>query len=130
MKLATKDTSSWRASSADARLMCAEQTNFPHCSTTMQHLGQEIDVVWFKRDLRIRDHAPLVQALRDGRRVLLLHTYEPARTSHTPRPATRHLTFRWQAWTSLCAEVSALLGSAGGNGCSVGACVGGIPVPT
>ncbi|MGB0463008.1 MAG: deoxyribodipyrimidine photo-lyase, partial [Flavobacteriales bacterium] len=73
----------------------------------MQHLGQKIDVVWFKRDLRIRDHAPLAQALRDGRRVLLLHTFEPADLAH-PTTSNRHLTFRWQAWTSLCAEVSAL----------------------
>ena len=87
--------------------MCAEQTNFPQCSTTMQHHGQEIDVVWFKRDLRIRDHAPLAQALRKGRRVLLLHTYEPQGLAH-PTTSNRHLRFRWQAWTGLCAEVNAL----------------------
>ena len=73
----------------------------------MQHLGQKIYVVWFKRDLRIRDHAPLAQALRDGRRVLLLHTFEPEDLAH-PATSNRHLTFRWQAWTSLCAEVSGL----------------------
>ena len=73
----------------------------------MQHHGQEIDVVWFKRDLRIRDHAPLAQALRKGRRVLLLHTYEPQGLAH-PTTSNRHLRFRWQAWTGLCAEVNAL----------------------
>ena len=39
-EIGNKDTSSWRASSADARLMCAEQTNFPSvpqpCSTTVR----------------------------------------------------------------------------------------------
>ena len=73
----------------------------------MQQRGREIDVVWFKRDLRIRDHAPLAQALRKGRRVLFLHTFEPADLAH-PTTSNRHLLFRWQAWTSLCAEVSAL----------------------
>ena len=33
-------------------------------------------VVWFKRDLRIRDHAPLMEALRHGP-VLGLYLYEP-----------------------------------------------------
>ena len=89
----------------------------------MQHLGQKIDVVWFKRDLRIRDHAPLAQALRDGRRVLLLHTFEPADLAH-PTTSNRHLTFRWQAWTSSVRR-GERLGLAGGNGCSGGACVGG-----
>ena len=49
----------------------------------MQRAAQvSVDVVWFKQDLRIRDHAPLAQALREGRRVVLLHTFEQ-KTSHT-----------------------------------------------
>ena len=66
-----------------------------------------IDVVWFKRDLRIRDHAPLAQALSQGRHVLLLHVYEPVDLDH-PTTSNRHLNFRWQAWQQLCDEVRAL----------------------
>jgi deoxyribodipyrimidine photo-lyase len=36
-----------------------------------------ISVVWFKRDLRLRDHAPLRAAIAAGRPVLLLYVFEP-----------------------------------------------------
>ena len=36
-----------------------------------------INVVWFKRDLRLADHAPLKAALEDGRPCLLLYCFEP-----------------------------------------------------
>lgn len=39
------------------------------------------DVVWFKCDLRIRDHQPLSSALLAGSKVLLLHLFEPGRSS-------------------------------------------------
>ena len=38
-----------------------------------------IDVVWFKRDLRIRDHAPLLAAAASGRPILCLMLLEPLR---------------------------------------------------
>jgi len=37
-----------------------------------------VHVVWFKRDLRLRDHAPLKEALRVGHPVLLLYIWEPS----------------------------------------------------
>ncbi|MBO6573804.1 MAG: deoxyribodipyrimidine photo-lyase [Rhodothermales bacterium] len=36
-----------------------------------------IDIVWFKRDLRVRDHRPLVEAAASGRPLLCLYVYEP-----------------------------------------------------
>lgn len=36
-----------------------------------------IDVVWFKRDLRVHDHAPLAAAAQTGRPVLALYIVEP-----------------------------------------------------
>ena len=39
--------------------------------------------------------------------MLLLYTFEPEDLAH-PTTSNRHLVFRWQAWTSLCAEVNAL----------------------
>jgi deoxyribodipyrimidine photo-lyase len=40
-------------------------------------LSKGISVVWFKRDLRLRDHAPLQQAINTRRPVLLLYIAEP-----------------------------------------------------
>ncbi len=37
-----------------------------------------IQVVWFKRDLRLSDHAPLAEAVRSGIPTLLLYLFEPA----------------------------------------------------
>ena len=34
-------------------------------------------VVWFKRDLRLLDHEPLVKAIRSDQRILLLYSFEP-----------------------------------------------------
>ena len=38
-----------------------------------------VDVVWFKRDLRCRDHAPLLSASLSGRHVLCLFMLETER---------------------------------------------------
>ncbi len=70
-----------------------------------------LHVVWFKRDLRIRDHAPLANALSaaaaDGGSVLLLHAFEPMDLCHSTT-SNRHIQFRWQAWKSLEQEVQQL----------------------
>jgi deoxyribodipyrimidine photo-lyase len=72
---------------------------------------QSIHIVWFKRDLRIRDHEPLSNALRsaasDGDAVLLLHAFDPRDLAH-PTTSNRHLRFRWQAWQSLAQEIQEL----------------------
>ena len=34
-------------------------------------------VVWFKRDLRLRDHAPLAAAIASGHPVLMVYLFEP-----------------------------------------------------
>lgn len=40
-----------------------------------------VQVVWFKKDLRVRDHAPLVEAARRGP-VVPLYVYEPEQLRH------------------------------------------------
>ncbi|MDC1382359.1 deoxyribodipyrimidine photo-lyase [Candidatus Puniceispirillum sp.] len=40
-------------------------------------MQQKIIIVWFKRDLRVSDHAPLFNAVRDGAAVLPLFVVEP-----------------------------------------------------
>ncbi|MDA0892829.1 MAG: deoxyribodipyrimidine photo-lyase, partial [Proteobacteria bacterium] len=37
-----------------------------------------MNVVWFKRDLRLADHQPLAEAIAHGDPVLLLYIVEPA----------------------------------------------------
>ena len=46
-----------------------------------------IDVVWFKRDLRTRDHVPLLSAILSGRPVLCLFILEPERFKQVERMA-------------------------------------------
>jgi deoxyribodipyrimidine photo-lyase len=41
-------------------------------------IKQRINIVWFKRDLRISDHAPLYHAAEAGLPVLLIYFYEPS----------------------------------------------------
>ena len=43
----------------------------------MSVIEQPVQLVWFKRDLRVRDHAPLTEAAAAGP-VLALYVYEPA----------------------------------------------------
>lgn len=47
----------------------------PVCS--LQNESQNLNVVWLKRDLRLRDHAPLAQAAQQPGRVVLLYLFEP-----------------------------------------------------
>ncbi len=51
----------------------------------------QLAVVWFKRDLRVFDHAPLVEAARHGE-VLPLYVYEPE-LLHAPDCAPQHVGF-------------------------------------
>jgi deoxyribodipyrimidine photo-lyase len=37
-----------------------------------------INIVWFKRDLRLHDHEPLVRAANTGEVTLLLYIFEPS----------------------------------------------------
>ena len=47
-------------------------------STKDEIQKQEINIVWFKRDLRLLDHEPLQLAQVDARPVLLLYVFEPS----------------------------------------------------
>lgn len=41
-------------------------------------MQEAITIVWFKKDLRLADHAPLSEAIKRGLPVLLLHFFEPS----------------------------------------------------
>jgi deoxyribodipyrimidine photo-lyase len=53
---------------------------------------QPINLVWLKRDLRLRDHAPLANAIQDGLPTLIFYCLEPSLIKH-PDYATRHWRF-------------------------------------
>jgi len=53
---------------------------------------QCINIVWFKRDLRLRDHYPLVRAVEEGLPTLLLYCYEPSLMA-LPESDDRHWRF-------------------------------------
>jgi deoxyribodipyrimidine photo-lyase len=40
-------------------------------------MKQQINIVWFKRDLRVNDHAPLFHATSEGRPVMPIYVIEP-----------------------------------------------------
>ena len=40
-------------------------------------MQETINIVWFKKDLRLTDHSPLADAIKSGEPILLLHFFEP-----------------------------------------------------
>jgi deoxyribodipyrimidine photo-lyase len=55
-----------------------------------------INIVWFKRDLRLRDHEPLARAQQDDLPVLLLYAFEPS-VMAAPQYSERHWRFVQQS---------------------------------
>jgi len=59
-------------------------------------MKSRINIVWFKRDLRLTDHAPLVRAIEQSQtengRTLLLYIFEPSLLDD-PHYSTRHWRF-------------------------------------
>ena len=57
-------------------------------------------IVWFKRDLRLLDHEPLVKSIETGEKILLLYTFEPIwlNDSHY---STKHVNFIKQSLSEL-----------------------------
>ena len=61
-------------------------------------------VIWLKRDLRLRDHAPLAEAMRMGGPHLLLYCFEPTDLAH-PTTSGRHVGFVQQGLADLDAQL-------------------------
>ena len=60
----------------------------------------KVNVVWLKRDLRLRDHPPLFNAFQDNRPVILLYLVEPMLVDD-PHYDLRHWRFIWQSLVDL-----------------------------
>ena len=57
-------------------------------------------VVWFKKDLRLLDHEPLVKAIATGEQILLLYSFEPLWTNDA-HYGEKHINFIKQSLSDL-----------------------------
>ncbi len=57
-------------------------------------------VVWFKKDLRLLDHEPLVKAIATGEQILLLYSFEPLWTNDA-HYSEKHINFIKQSLSDL-----------------------------
>lgn len=65
---------------------------------------EKINLVWFKRDLRLRDHLPLKKACGTPLPVLLVYLFEPSLLNN-PHYDTRHWRFVMQSIEEMKAEL-------------------------
>ncbi|NRA40757.1 MAG: deoxyribodipyrimidine photo-lyase [Pseudomonadales bacterium] len=65
-----------------------------------------INIVWFKRDLRLQDHSPLCQALASEKPFLLLYIFEPI-LLNDPHYSERHWRFVYQSLCDMQAQLKA-----------------------
>lgn len=65
---------------------------------------EKVNIVWFKRDLRLRDHAPLKEAIENGLPVILLYCFEPELVA-SPKSDIRHWRFVWQSLEDLNSQL-------------------------
>ena len=70
-------------------------------------MQKKVIIVWFKRDLRISDHAPLYKAVQDGEAVLPLFVVEPDYWQ-LPTSSRRQWCFVHDCLTELNANLRAL----------------------
>ena len=61
---------------------------------------QEINLVWLKRDLRLRDHAALARLVQTDTPAFLVYCFEPSLEQH-PDYSLRHWRFVWESLQDL-----------------------------
>lgn len=71
----------------------------------MSSLPTEINIVWLKRDLRLRDHAALRAAVEEGIPIMLLYPFEP-KLVQDPHYETRHWRFVWESLQGMNEELA------------------------
>ena len=71
---------------------------------TLFHIGcfymMKVNVLWFKRDLRISDHLPLKRAIEQGLPLILLYVFEPE-LMEAADSDVRHWRFVYESITEL-----------------------------
>ena len=73
-------------------------------STQLNRRDGPINIVWLKRDLRIRDHAALDAAEASGLPYLIIYLFEPAVIAH-PDTSLRHLQFAYHSILAMNQEL-------------------------
>jgi deoxyribodipyrimidine photo-lyase len=66
---------------------------------------QAVNILWFKRDLRLRDHAPLQAALSENHPLMLLYFFEPSVIAE-PHYSERHWRFVWESLQDLNTQLA------------------------
>ncbi|MEL7120105.1 MAG: FAD-binding domain-containing protein [Bacteroidota bacterium] len=69
-------------------------------------MRKKINIVWFKRDLRLRDHAPLQAAIKTGLPTILCYFFEPSLMT-LPQSEYRHWRFAYESVTDLQKKLDA-----------------------
>jgi deoxyribodipyrimidine photo-lyase len=72
-------------------------------------MGRRINVLWFKRDLRLTDHAPLKSVLEAEEDFLAVYIFEPELLQHS-NYSDMHWSFVWSALLDLKDQVESLGG--------------------
>jgi len=67
----------------------------------------DVQIVWFKRDLRVNDHASLTAAVESGAPVLPLYIFEPSLIAH-PHTSPRHIELVLDGLTDLRESLATL----------------------
>jgi deoxyribodipyrimidine photo-lyase len=57
---------------------------------------QKVNIVWFKRDLRLKDHEALTTAINNGLPIILIYCFEPSLV-RAAQSGDRHWRFVWQS---------------------------------
>lgn len=71
----------------------------------MKNNKSSVNVVWFKRDLRLSDHEPLQQAIERGLPIILLYIFEPMLLDDA-HYSERHWRFITESLTDMNAQLS------------------------
>ena len=66
---------------------------------------EKINVLWFKKDVRLHDHAPLHHAIRAELPLLLIYCFEPS-SMNAPESDVRHWRFAYQGIRELQAKLA------------------------
>jgi deoxyribodipyrimidine photo-lyase len=71
--------------------------------------SEEINIIWYKRDLRLRDHRPAMEAIADQKPILLLFIWDVELEEH-PDTSDRHWQFQWDSIRAMNEELIRLGG--------------------
>ncbi len=83
--------------------------NNPRAEVVFDRMSQilpTVHLLWFKRDLRLRDHAPLAEVIRQGHPTILLYVFEPSLVQD-PHYDLRHWRFVWESLQDMKAALAA-----------------------